>query len=369
MSHNLELRNGKYSLALTTGKNGLPWHNLGQYVENAMTWEEAMKLAQLDWSVSKQPLFLKNAKYDGNGGAKGWQVPDKFAVVRDDKEGIESILGYVGGVYTPLQNKYMFDFVDGLLEAEKGAHYESAGVLGKGEVIWCLARVPACDFSIGKDDKHETFLMFKSSHDGSISSTAMLTTVRVVCNNTLTSALSGADFSKNAIKVKHTKSAENKLNEVKKLWSGVRQNVETIKHKFDNLVQRKINKEGFSHVMGKLFGTDWQDSERKRNNALEIARIFDYNDDNRFPEQRGTAFALFNAVTNYVDHNRATRITDSNQQYTEVMARADSAFTGSGAAIKDKALDTICELASLSPAPVIVDSKNNTVNRIMDMMA
>ncbi len=62
------------------------------------------------------------------------------------------------------------------------------GYLGNGEVVWLLARLPA-EIKIAEDDVVEPYMLFTNSHDGSIAVDFRLTTVRVVCQNTLSLAL------------------------------------------------------------------------------------------------------------------------------------------------------------------------------------
>jgi len=179
MAHNLMTRNGSTAM-FCTGDRDAAWHKLGQRTPNAVTWQEAMRLADLSWPVSKQVLFDSNGK-----PVSAW------GIFREDDS---AFLGAVGERYTPIQNKDAFEFVDVLMEATNGAHYDSAGALGNGERIWCSAKVPF-DFEPVPGDKTETYLMFTTSHDGSASAVCKLTTVRVVCQNTLSQAIGSAGLS------------------------------------------------------------------------------------------------------------------------------------------------------------------------------
>jgi phage/plasmid-like protein (TIGR03299 family) len=364
MAHNLEIKNGIASAVFAVDQKGLPWHKLGTMVNNALSWQECIKLAQLDFEVKKFPLYRENPFYntDKNNKHDSWNsffVPS-YAIVRMDKNDITGYLGTVGEKYAPIQNKYMFEFVDSLLENINGAHYESAGVLKNGEQVWCLARVPY-DFFVGKNDLHRTYLLFQSSHDGSMSSTCKLTTVRVVCNNTLTEALNEKSF--NRVKVKHTKNGQNKLDAIKETWQGIQQSVDTLKNKFDILVKRQVTGRQFKNIMNKLFGNDWSESTRKSNVALKIAEIFDNNDNNFFPEQHGTAFNLLNAITDYTDHAKSVK---SHSGYIETESRAYSAIAGTGEALKQKALQVIYE--NIIGSTPVKQNKNGAVGGVLDEM-
>jgi len=347
MAHNIATIAGRDAFFCATGKHGSAWHKLGQEVKEAQSWQEAMKLAQLDWTVSKRPLFAQFP--DGE-----FETVPAWGIFNDKTE---MFFGAVGSQYEPIQNQFAFDFVDTLLEAEAGSHYESAGALGNGSRVFCLARVPF-DFSItGTDDKHETYMLFTSSHDGTGSATAMLTDTRVVCQNTLNMALSRKENS-GILKVKHTKSAEMKLEQARKLMSGIRQDVTTLREKLNLLATRKLNKETYTEILSRIFPvTDSEKSTRRDNKLSEITELFASNDGNAFPELRGTAYNLLNAITEHTDHKRGVRMTDSRAGMTEEQARADNALFGSGAQLKESALEIILEASNGLPITTIVKTR------------
>src|SRR5579864_4686782 len=129
MAHNIWNQNGRDSMFCVGGREAA-WHKLGARTPDAVSWEQAMELANLNWQVKKMQL----------SGPFG--LVDAYGIFRDTDN---AFLGSVGDVYSPIQNKVAFEFVDTLIEAA-GSHYESAGALGRGERIWCLARVPEADF-------------------------------------------------------------------------------------------------------------------------------------------------------------------------------------------------------------------------------
>jgi len=96
--------------------------------------------------------------------------------------------------------------------------------------------------------------------------------------------------------------------------------------------------------MDKLFPKkqteDGEESSTRRDNILaEILAIYDSNDGDQFPEQRGTAYNLLNAVTNYTDHVRSSKGD----------MRSESALFGSGDKMKTTALGLILEEAEEMP--------------------
>jgi len=322
------------------GNRQAAWHKLGQRTPDAQTWDQAMTLAGLDWRVIKRQLFGSMAENSDN-----LQPVPAFGIFRD-KDG--AYLGTVGDQYTPIQNRYAFDFVDSLLEAENGAHYESAGALGNGERIWCLARVPHV-ITVAGDDKSEVFLLFTTSHDGSMAATAKLSTVRVVCQNTLNQALSANG---SMVRVKHTRDAERRLDHCKKLMQGVAQDAATLESKLNLLATRRMTKESMTAILDRLFpkpADEKANPTRRENLIADVLTCYESNDRNAFPQIRGTAYNLLNAITEHTDHLRGARITDSRKSYSVDQARAENAFVGTGDKLKQEALDVILQDTAGNP--------------------
>lgn len=339
MAHNL-YNDGTKDCMFVVGKQEDAWHMLGQRCDAATTAQHAMQLAGLDWTVAKQQNWCMPTN-----GKKAIVAPS-YSIVRSSDD---AIIGTVGEGFAIRQNYQHFEFVDALLEANGGSHYDSAGALGNGATIWLSVRIPKADFSIG-DDAHKAYMMFCTAHDGSLAHTAKLTDVRVVCNNTLHAALKDGE---KMFRVKHTKNADSRLDSVKSLMTGVVQNAQSLRDKLNTLANRKMTRESFQNVLNKLFPApkDENATTTRRDNVLrEIAELYFDNDGNTFIEQRGTAYALLNAVTNFADHRRTARITDKRSHLTLTQARAESAVMGSGDKLKTSALAVIDEMTTDAPS-------------------
>jgi phage/plasmid-like protein (TIGR03299 family) len=333
MAHNLMFDNVAGKHAMFSEKAA--WHKLGLTTGQVLTWSEAMNAALLNWEVMKVQF---NNPFD--------QMPiDDYGMFRVDTK---QYLGSVGAQYTPIQNEYAFTFVDTLLEACGNAHYVSAGALGHGERIWCLAKVNGTFGIQGtQGDEHETYLLFETSHDGSKAATCKLTTVRVVCQNTLTMALQGSGTT---LRVKHTMNAESKLEQARKLMQGVGVQIKDLEAKLNALASRKVTKESYMAIMKRLFG-DWEEKSKEgkattriEGKIAEITKLFDSNDKNTFPEIRGTAYNLLNAITEYTDHYAAFRRTEGKIDRTDDQLRAESALFGTGSDLKEEAFKVIYDV-------------------------
>lgn len=323
MTANINIENGKASAMYADTP---AWHGLGQVVEGLQTWSETIVQAGLDWQVEKHQLFAP----------WGDQI-DAWGMFRADNA---EFLGAVGAKYEPIQNEYAFSFIDALLETANGAYYDSAGALGKGERVFVSAKIPYEFLIDGTDDKHLTYLLFVTSHDGSLSAQCKLTDVRVVCNNTLTQALR---MNGSFVKIKHTKTAEERLEKAKQMMKNAEGGVMSLKTKLDTLSKRILDKETYMSSLDKIFPLDakGQSSPRRDNVLKEITELFSHNDGDKIDGIKGTAYSLLNAVTDYTDHHRPTRLTEGRQAYTVEQSRAEASLFGSGAQLKSKALDDI----------------------------
>ena len=115
------------------------------------------------------------------------EVPHRKAVVRTD---IRRVLAVMTDRYVPVQNREAFSFFDTVVSAGE-AIYHTAGSLRGGRRIWVLAKLPG-DLRVSQTDILEKYILLVNSHDGSAAVTMRPTTIRVVCNNTLTGAVGAA---------------------------------------------------------------------------------------------------------------------------------------------------------------------------------
>ena len=163
----------------------VPWHGIGFPLIGDPTPNEMLKTAQLDWTISKRPLFTLQ---DPDATVKPWKpllYEDMFAMVRDTDN---KVLGMCGPKYTPFQNSEVFEFFNRFTEAGH-MKMEVAGSLKGGTWIWALARISDGAMTLMGDDLSYSYLLLCSPHVWGEAMTIMFTSVRVVCWNTLTLAM------------------------------------------------------------------------------------------------------------------------------------------------------------------------------------
>ena len=289
MAHNIENRNGKDSI-VWTGET--PWHKLGQKVANAFSAEVALKEGGLDFTVEKIALQTTD----------GQKLDNRYGLRRTDTK---DILGVVTDFYQPLQNRDAFGFFDALFGANK-ARYEVAGVLGKGEKVWLLARMGG-EFQIGKGDSVEKFLLLTNGHDTSEPVRAKFTPIRVVCQNTLTAALRGKE---SEIRVQHIGKVAAKLELAAKLLKTAGIYFDEIETVFQGFARKQVTEKVLrNYVTQVVCGRAEKFDEISPIGQKTITRIEALHETGRGHDikgVRGSLWGAYNAVVEYVDHDRAS---------------------------------------------------------------
>jgi phage/plasmid-like protein (TIGR03299 family) len=182
----------------------VPWHGLGRAVDEAMTSEQAIALAGLDWEVEKQRLFTCTGPKAEGGRLV--EVPTHKSLVRKTDS---AILGVVGNVYRPVQNREVFAAMDALV-TEGSMRYHTAGSLRGGKRIWLLGKIGSHETVPG--DRTDQFIMAHNSHDGSSALRFLWTSIRVVCANTARVALAAGKGE--GLSIRHTASATERVADV-----------------------------------------------------------------------------------------------------------------------------------------------------------
>ena len=264
------------------GTEPSPWHNLGIELNHPKTARDAIEMAGLDYTVVKKPLDLKTGLKQG-----------AYAIVRTDTK---DVLGFVNKSYEPIQNIDAFTFFDDLV-AENEAIYETAGVLGKGECVWILAKLPGF-INVHGNDIVNKYLLLTNSHDGNSHVRVKLTPIRVVCNNTLTAALQGAG----EVQINHTPNAVKDLEQAATMLGLADYLYEQLSAIFNGMAAKKITEEQLREYVQALV----PDNEEAENSArTEKIRnsVLQLHDSGRGAHMaRGTLWGAFNSVAEYTDH-------------------------------------------------------------------
>lgn len=334
-----------------------PWHGLGKILDRPPTTKEAIVAAGLDWEVRKCPLYLARsagpnwAREDREAVSLGKRV-EAFATVRQSDD---RILGHhVGPSYTVLQNAAAFEWFDPFV-ASGQATLETAGSLRDGAVVWALARIGREDSIIvpKSDDRVAKYLLLSNSHDGTLSVRVGFTPTRVVCANTL--AMAHDAGASQLLRLKHTSSLAGALEIVRDTIDLANKRFEATAQQYRALASKQVNAKDLARFVSQVFDAPEVSApnvddliparflgkskeSRKEKYARErqdtIEHLFLRGKGNDLAGTRGTWWALYNGVTEYLQYARPRSTAES---------RLDSLTFGSAAATSRKALGLALE--------------------------
>lgn len=298
MAHNIEtFQNG--AAAFVSARQDA-WHRLGTVTKDAMTAQQALELALLtDWDVRK--VALRTQSMISNEGVTTLDVPDQFATVRTNPvTGTPDVLGVVGRKYQPIQNEEHTDLLNALVD-ESGAHFETAGSLKGGREVFVTMKMPQ-HMNIGGVDTVDLYLAALNSHDGSSAFRFLATPVRIVCANTQAAALRSA---RSTFSVRHTRGASAAITQARQALGLTFKYQEAFELEAEQMIQQTLTDAAFMGVMNRLFpapATDAPASTQRRHTEQinELERLF--TDANTNATIRGTRWAGYQAVTEYIDH-------------------------------------------------------------------
>lgn len=183
MPHLIDQTTGQAAIAFV---GEAPWHKLGQRLTAGADLETWKREAGLAFSVERTPVLFQRAHAGASDRIDAMQGRD--VLYRSDTGAALSVVSSSG--YHVVQPGDVLDFFGRLAEAG-GFVLETAGALSDGKRVWGLARVNDGAPVIGQDTARP-YLLLATSYDGSMATTAKFTAIRVVCHNTLTMAAGGS---------------------------------------------------------------------------------------------------------------------------------------------------------------------------------
>lgn len=296
MAHQIDMTNDRANMAYV---GNVPWHGLGQTLTADAPLETWSVEAGMNWEVRDTALIYK--------GSDGQDVvfPDRRVLYRSDTSGG---LGVVSNNYKIVHPGESLEFFRDLI-ADQGFQMETAGCLFGGRKFWALAKCGKNARIMGQDEI-APYLLMASSCDGSMATAVHLTSVRVVCNNTLRMSI-GESGQKAQIRVPHSAVfapavVKNQLGIVEGAWDNFLQNIEV-------LANLKIDRDFAIDIVADELKAEWKNKEgddMSRDEMVEssvvlrrIMKLYDSESlGNDFRSSKGTAWGLVNAVTQFFDH-------------------------------------------------------------------
>lgn len=292
-----------------------PWHKQGKPVDHALTAEEAIAAAELDWNVLTVPVYVNSI-----GPKKGWnRIPERHAVARESDGKVFAVLGHK---YTPIQNREAFTFFDSVV-ASKDAHYHTAGSLLGGRWVWLLAKLNGSNGTISvKGDAVDKYLLLMNGHDGSLAFKMFFTPIRVVCYNTLTAADSEAraamrgGHTDGMFYARHSETVMDRMEKARDVLGISLKFYDTFLEQANILANLQLPAGEMPKLLAAAFGTTGsirpedivipEDlSKRREAQYATVTRLFDGEGKGlNEPGIKHTKWAAYNAVVEYIDYGK-----------------------------------------------------------------
>lgn len=317
MAHMIDTTTGTAAIAYAGAK---PWHGLGQELTPGASIEEWTRQAGMAYTVLEAPVLYRTDAATEPETFKGRKV-----LHRSDTGGA---LAVVSDGYRVVQPADVMAFFGKLVEIG-GFELETAGVMSHGRRVWALAKVnQGADVVDG--DIVRPYVLLGTSYDGTMATVAKFTSIRVVCNNTITAALNSDNAG--TVRVLHSERFDPdrvrlELGIVGDHWE--RFLVQS--RKLAGVPMAPAEADEFIKALLTPYHTSKLQIEETRGYRRILELFSGKAIGSEIPGVAGTRWAMLNAVTEMVDHERGRGVN----------TRMESAWFGTGAALKNKALELL----------------------------
>ncbi|WP_441459827.1 DUF932 domain-containing protein [Burkholderia thailandensis] len=310
-----------------------PWHGIGNKLEPNQSLDTWKRASGMDWRIEEAEVRYVAAGNKTLGSIHAF--PEQKVLYRSDNK---TALSVVSSRYKVVQPEEILEFYRDLTEIG-GFQLETSGVLKEGRKIWALAKTGQ-SMTLKGHDTLNGYLLLATACDGSLSTTAQFTSVRVVCNNTLQIALGGDNVG--AVKVPHRSqfdaaAVKRQLGISTSSWDAFMVRMKALsEYKVSDSVAEKFLRRVLTYSSTTTADRDAiAVNERAIRTAGQLFAGRGMGAD--LASASGTAFGLLNSITEYVDHHRRARSDDH---------RLDAAWFGAGAALKARAWEEAMKLVA-----------------------
>ncbi|MEK7414639.1 MAG: DUF932 domain-containing protein [Planctomycetota bacterium] len=333
------------SRAPNTGRMGVPptrqnpWQRIGRSFTPTSDAMEALHRSGLNWTVEKVGLRTEDLT----------PVEGHVAIKRTDTG---RILGITGRDFEPLQNADAFAFFSDLA-GEARISFETAGSFEHGGITWVQAKLPDLTIRLGEDIS-DSFLFISNGHVGNKMLTIAPTTHRIACRNTMAMAeRQYADARRqrpslaSGFSVRHTKGMNAALADIRDAYARTLRSHAATTEAYEHLARKPLTTVMTDNFITAVFEAGVGPDESDRAKTIRINRRERINSILASPTSNvrgtaGTAFALFQAAIEHIDHDRVTRAAEGEDPIEKRMA---SAVFGSGSILKARAWNAALEVA------------------------
>jgi len=315
----------------------------------------AVKNYGMDWLIAKAPL---------TANLNGISLPtDLFGLVRPPVEGDDNhvLLGTCSDGYEFHQNAEIASLVDVLID-RSGWQLSTVGIIAKGATIFFSLGMP--DFQIGNDE-FSSFFAYSENRNGKDASSALITPVKIVCQNTHALAIKRANAH---AKIPHHSGYKSMVAWALTVIADANERRNAMVEALNELMQIKVSDAEYNMIvdrivplptMPKILATGLSavvDKEKLdkvqylydiKANASRVIRkqLIDNfaTGIDTMPLLRGTGWHAFQAVTHYVSNQYGTL--GSRGKKATPASRAEYDLLGAGMDMRNNAYNAIIDIA------------------------
>jgi phage/plasmid-like protein (TIGR03299 family) len=299
------------------------WHGLGELMPVGQDVEAWATAAGMEYKVQRGVIRYATERLSNYAPVNNLKtIEDKLVLFRSDTG---APLGVVSDSYKVVQPREVLEFFREWAQAN-ACTIESAGVLFGGKRYFATAKMSDGVF-VGEGDKVVPYVLLSTSADGSLATEGRITTVRVVCNNTLRLASKGAS----SFKVSHRSAF--KAEECRGIIEAAHEEFGAFMDMSRKLASIKVESKLAEDMTALLLTTPTRDADAARDSAgfTRIMSLFQGGGKGSTLESsRETAWGWLNSATEFVDHHVRAR-SDEN--------RTAAALWGPGADLKQRAVE------------------------------
>lgn len=281
------------------------WHRLGTVVPEGADTATALRLARADYDVREAPVYAMTPE----GAVES--PTHKMTYRAHPDTGLPQQLGIVGNTFHVRQPRETFAWLDQLLDAD--VTVETAGVLRDGRSIFVTCRLPdgvTLDPG-GLDDRVEPYIFLRDAYDGQSSFTGGTTLVRIVCANTEAFALRTA---KRTFTIQHRSGFEGQLAQARETLGLAFRYQQELVPVLEGMARAEVQESAWDRALRELLVPDPEPTKGDTPSKAAVT-IAERNREQlttlwKRDPARGTVWGIYNAYTEWLDHERPQRLED-----------------------------------------------------------
>lgn len=288
----------------------------GTLIEGNIGLYDAMKMGGLDFQVAKFPLY-------GNLGTK---TPKFVKAPISDVQGIfrtdtNEFLGTCKGRYSIVQNLDAFKWAEKII-GHDGACVTSAGALHGGKFTWIC--IDLGGFDVVPEDEVRKHMLILNSHNGKTNVVIQMMPYRIACQNVLDFSFgSRRDSTSIPFKIRHTNSAQLKLDEVQQVLGYAHDQFDAVQASFKRFQEIRLTPEDRLKVIYSGLGVPKQqlvawtkgklDKQPQWVNQSQIMeRLIEEGPGTELAGVKDSLWGTFNGMNSFYEHVRTIRGSDKN---------------------------------------------------------